>query len=366
MSATIPPASRSHPLALDDLILLNDEIRGLIAAGVPLDVGLSGFAGRVGGRLKAFTERLSQRIAAGMPLDQALELETGSLPAEYRVVLAAGLRCGRFDLALASMTRYAASLRDLRAGLRRALIYPGVICGLAFGLLAGIFWYVVPLLLTNIDSLRLRQSTAYTVLETLHRTVVWWGIGIPAAIFLLVELTQVVQWLRWRFGDDVSTAQVSLGAWRWIPGLGGALRAAHWSRFAHLLAVLVEAGVPFIEATRLSAGAVGDARIVDAIERTGRRVSGGQALAEALDRRSGVPPVLRWLMLWGERESTLAPALREAAAQYEQRALLRAELVQRIVPFVVVVLIGGGLTAIYALTIFVPLTSIWSDLATNG
>jgi len=59
MSATIPPAPRSRLLALDDVILLNDEIRGLIAAGVPLDVGLSGFADRVHGRLKAFSGRLA-------------------------------------------------------------------------------------------------------------------------------------------------------------------------------------------------------------------------------------------------------------------------------------------------------------------
>jgi len=366
MSATIPPAARSHPLALDDLILLNDEIRGLIAAGVPLDIGLSGFAGRIGGRLKAFTERLAERIASGMPLEQALEAESGSLPVEYRVVLAAGLRCGRFDSALAGMTKYAASLRELRAGLRRALIYPGVVCGLAFGLLAAIFWYVVPLLLENIDSLKLRQSTAYAVLETLHRTVVWWGLGLPAAIFLAVQAARAVRWLRWRFGGNVTTAQLSLGTWRWIPGLGAALRSAHWSRFAHLMAMLVESGVPLIEAARLSAGAVGDARIADAIGRAGQKLSGGQALAEVLDRRSGVPPLLQWLMRWGDSESNLAPALREAAAQYEQRALIRAELVQRILPFAVVVLIGGGLTAVYALTIFVPLTSIWSDLATKG
>jgi len=366
MSATIPPAPRSRLLALDDVILLNDEIRGLIAAGVPLDVGLSGFADRVHGRLKAFSGRLADRIAAGVPLVQALDEGAGSLPGEYQVVLAAGLRSGRFDAALASMARYAASLRDLRAGLRRALIYPGVVCGLAFGLLTVIFAYLIPLLLDNIDSLQLKRAGWYSILATMQRTVAIWGLGIPAAMLLLFCAVRVARWVRGQLGGRVSTAQLSLGVWRWIPGIGGALRAAHWSRFAHLLAVLVESGVPFVEAARLSAGAVGDTRIAEAIARTERGVSSGQTLADALDRRSGMPPLLRWLMIWGERESMLGPALREAAEQYEQQALIRAELVQRIVPLAVVALIGGGLTAIYALTIFVPLTSMWADLAANG
>lgn len=363
MSATLNSASRSRPLTLDDVILLNDEIRGLIAAGVPLDVGLAGFAARVHGRLRAFTERLADRIASGMPLEEAVEAEAGALPGEYRIVLAVGLRSRRFDAALGSMARYAASVRELRSGLRRALIYPGIVCCLAFGLLAAIFAYVVPMLLHNVNSLELPHSGWYALFERLHRSVKYWGIGIPAVVVLLLIALQTFRWVHWQLGARQSTAALSLGVWRWIPGVGEAIQAAHWSRFAHLLAVLVEAGVPFIEAARLSAGSVGDERVVRAIDRARERAATGQPLVDALDRRCGLPPLLRWLMTWGEQESMLAPALREAAAQYEQRALIRAELVQRIVPLTVVVLVGGGLTAVYALTVFVPLTSMWSELA---
>jgi type II secretory pathway component PulF len=147
--------------------------------------------------------------------------------------------------------------------------------------------------------------------------------------------------------------------------VGGALRAAHWSRFAHLLSVLLEAGVPFVEAARLSAAAVGDGRVVAAIDRAGAEVAHGKPLSEAFNGQCGVPPLLRWMIRWGERDSSLASALREAAAQYAQRALIRAELVQRFVPLAVVALVGGGITAAYALTVFGPLTSLWEQLATG-
>ncbi|MEX0585752.1 MAG: type II secretion system F family protein [Pirellulales bacterium] len=161
MSATFPTAPRSRPLSLDDVILLNDEIQGLIAAGIPLNIGLSGFASRVPGRLREFSERLAARLAAGEPLEDALGSESASLPGEYQVVIAAGLKSGRFDEALASVARYAGGLRELRAGLRRALIYPGVVCGLAFGLLTAVFVLVVPLLMKNVDSLQLPHTRWY-------------------------------------------------------------------------------------------------------------------------------------------------------------------------------------------------------------
>ena len=364
MSVTPVPETRVRPLSLDDVILLNDEIQGLIAAGIPLHAGLSGFATRVRGRLQQFSRRLAARVAAGTPLGEALESEAAALPGEYRVLIAAGMRSGRFDAALASLTEYASNLRELRSSLRRAMIYPGVVCGLAYALLVGAFMFLVPELLRDIEALELPRGRWYTLLAAMRQTVNLWGPGIPAVLILLWFLTTVARWTVG--GEETSTSQRFLGMWRWVPGVGGALRAAHWSRFAHLLAMLVEAGVPFVEAARLCAAAIGDRRLATEMDRVSLQLTGGDSLAAVLNSRSRVPPMLRWLMIRGERESLLAPALREAAAQYAQRAANRAELVQKLVPMAVVGLVGGGITLVYALTVFVPLTSMWRGLAAAG
>ncbi|MBL8849422.1 MAG: type II secretion system F family protein [Planctomycetaceae bacterium] len=364
MSATPVPGTSVRPLSLDDVILLNDEIQGLIAAGIPLHAGLSGFASRVGGSLRQFSRRLEDRLAAGVPLGDALQAESAALPGEYRVLLAAGMRSGRFDAALASLAEYAASLRDLRSSLRRAMIYPGVVCGLSYAILAAVFMFLVPELLRNIESLNLHHGVWYSALTAMQRSVKFWGPGIPAILFLIWFATVCSQWTT--NGNATTSSERYLGFWQWIPGVGGALRAAHWSRFAHLLAMLVEADVPFAEAARLSAAAIGDRRLEIEIERVAAQSSGGESLSAVLSHRSGVPPMLRWLMTRGERESQLGPTLREAAAQYAQRAAIRAELVQKFLPMAMVALVGGGITLIYALTIFIPLTTIWRGLGTSG
>jgi len=328
-----------------------------------LDVGLSGLASRVRGRLRRFSEKLAARVASGMSLEQALEAESGAMPGEYRVLLAAGMRSGRFDAALGSMAEYAANLRDLRTNLRRALIYPGVVSVLAYSLLVTLFVVLVPELLSNVRSLDLPRHSWYATLDTLSRTALYWGPGIPGVLLFLWIVSAVARWMLASEGTESTTTRSYLGVWRFIPGVGGALRAAHWSRFAHLLAVLVDAGVPIVEAARLCAAAVGDGAVAAEIDRASRHLASGASLEGAFETGSRVPPMLRWLMTRGERESLLSPALREAAAHYAQRATLRAELVQKLVPMAVVVLVGGGITTVYALTVFVPLTSMWRGLA---
>jgi len=364
MSDTPVPETSVRPLSLDDVILLNDEIQGLIAAGIPLHAGLSGFATRVRGRLRQFSRQLAARVEAGTPLGEALAAESSALPGEYRVLIAAGMRSGRFDAALASLSEYASNLRELRSSLRRAMIYPGVVCGLAYALLVGAFMFLVPELLRDIAALELPRGGWYATLAALSGTVNYWGFGIPAVLILLWISSFVARWTT--SGAETSTSRRFLGTWRWVPGVGSALRAAHWSRYAHLLAMLVEAGIPFVEAARLCAAAIGDRPLEAEMDRVGRQVSGGDSLATVLRGRSRVPPMLRWLMIRGERESQLAPALREAAALYAHRAATRAELVQKLVPMALIGLVGGGITFIYALTVFIPLTSLWKGLAATG
>lgn len=362
MSAIPACPPRSRAISLDDLILLNDELLSLISAGIPLDLGLSGSVSRTSGRLQRLTERLSAHVSGGMPLDAALDAEAAALPGEYRLIVCAGLRSGRLDEVLAGMTRYAMALRELRASIARALVYPLIVCGLAYLLLVGVVVGLGPELLRTVGVFRLPRSEWVVLLETLHRTVVYWGAGLPAAGLALLAAVPAFRWAFAKDGTSRSTQELYLGVLRVIPGIGGVLCNTQWSRLAHLLAVLIDSGVPFPEAARIAAAGVGSRDVRRALEAVSARVEAGDSLAAALGGSSEIPPILRWLVVWGEREATLAAALREAAAQYQQRALNRAEWVQRIVPVAIVALVGGGITAAYALCVFLPMTSFWKTL----
>ena len=77
-------------ITIEQLLALNEEIRALVRAGVPLERGLSVAARELRGKLGKITRALGDRLARGESLSQALEGEKQSLPPLYRAVVEAG------------------------------------------------------------------------------------------------------------------------------------------------------------------------------------------------------------------------------------------------------------------------------------
>lgn len=355
------PAGAARPLSLEQLVLLNEELRGLIRAGIPLELGLRGSSARIGGRLGQLTERLAARLESGATLDGALQAEGHRLPAAYRAILTAGLRSGRLDEVLVAVTRFGQAMHDMRAYIRRAMIYPAAVFVLAYVLFTAIVLYFVPELERTYALFDLPDTWWLPLLRSVHRTVGVWGPAVP----LIALGLGLLPWLFQRFDSiaaDDTERPLRVGPMRALPGVGGMVRDAQLARFAHLLSLMVEYRVPFPEAARLSAAATGNRRLISAMHAAADRVEAGHSLEQALSGANSVPPFLRWLMVVGERQSGLAPSLRQAAHVYQQRAAVRAEWIQRIVPLVLVIGLGGGITFVYALTVFVPMASLWKSL----
>ena len=193
-----PPsgADRGQTISQDDFILLNEEIRSLIQAGVPLDVGLRGTASRVGGRLSALSERLAKRLEKGASLEDALAAEGDAIPPVYRSLLEAGLRSGRVDEVLRSVSHYAASMRDLTAEVRRMLIYPTAVVVIAYILFVGLNALVTPRLVLTYELFKVEPTWWINIIQRLHATVSLWGPGIPIMIAAILIGQQLWNWLR--------------------------------------------------------------------------------------------------------------------------------------------------------------------------
>jgi general secretion pathway protein F len=353
-----PAAVPGRPLSLDELVLLNEEIRALMAAGIPLEIGLHGSASRLGGSLGRLTERLAARIERGSSLESALADEGTQLPAEYRAVVSAGLRSGRFDAVLGSVTKFAAAMRELNSHVTRALVYPIAVLAIAYVLFIGVLFVLVPTVVHTFEVFRIDPGWWIETMNAIRGSARVWAPIIPAVCILLLAGPGL--W-RWVVSGSRRSGWAS-GIVRAIPGVGGVVRNAQRARFAHLMSILTEYRVPLPEALRLSAAATGDARLTAVIEQTAALVESGQPLERALPEGDGVPALLRWLMVIGEQQSSLPAMLRQAADVYQQRATIRAEWIQRVLPVALVLLLGGGTTALYALTVFVPMASLWRNL----
>ncbi len=349
--------SMPHAISLEHLIALNDEIAALVRAGVPLEQGLAALADDMPGRLGKTAAALAERAAAGQSLPEVLSDESVGLPPAYRAVVTAGLKAGRLPAALESLARSVRRLAETRREVIAAAVYPLLVLILAWGLLAFFANQLAPRILVGFDRLEAPGRGMLSWLADCGRWAAYWGPVLPVVVVVFGGWW----WYRWARGTLAEPRGVArlLDS---VPWLGQALRCWRAATFVEILGLLVDNRVPLDEGILLAAGASGDQRCVigarhmaDVLQRGGR-----------LDRNtpgcSGFPPLLLWLMAASKRKGTLAPALQHAAAMYRRRAQHQAGLASVFLPVLLTVALGGSVTLLYALTLFVPYVSILKAL----
>lgn len=351
------PASPRPSVTLEQLVALNDELVALVRAGVPLEMGLREMAGETGGPMAEISAALASRMTTGASLPEALRAEEHRFPPVYRTVVEAGLRAGRLSAALEAVSDFARELVELRRQIGRALVYPLIVTGLAYGLF----------LVFSADMVERFRETYEVFRLPIHGPLQWlvsaadgiqrWWWAPPA---LLAGL--IVWWMStggaYLLGFSGSPRLIG-----WIPGVGRIGRDFQYATFAELLALLMEHEVPLTEGLRLSADATGHSLLRGAAHRFADVVERGGPIGETDQSRTAFPPFLYWVLWQASRGAGPARLLRHAAAIYRRRAINRTNWFKVTFPVVAAVVIGGGVTALYALTLFGPLATFWSDLA---
>jgi general secretion pathway protein F len=371
-------------LTLEQWIALNDEIRGLARAGLPLEAGLASLGQETSGQLAAISRDLARRLEQGESLQQAVEAERGRLPGVYGAVVEAGVRSGRLAAALQSLAEFGRSQLELRRAVNLAMIYPLILVVAALALFVTFAVLVVPRFLAIIAEFRLPVPAILRVLDVLGRSA---GVWVPVLAGLLV--VGVVAWLA---SGRARSLAAGRGTWliRWFPWTRRLLDDTAAASLAEMLALLVEHGVPFPRALELAGEASGHpgmraeamalaeaARLGQALRASqpvrraetlalGEAARAGEPLGAAVSAgrkpSGGLPGILRWMIGTGYRDANLVQGLRSAAASYRRHAAELAEALRTALPVLVLVVVGGITVLLYGLTLFLPLSQLLHEL----
>jgi general secretion pathway protein F len=348
----------SQAVTLDELVALNDEIVALVRAGVPLELGLEQYGRDGTGVLAQLGTRLASRMSRGESLAEAVAAEGHALPATYRAVVVAGLRAGRLPAALEAISEFARRMAELRRRLGMALLYPLIVLVLAYGLFVlFILQRPVPILEDTFESMRVETPGFVERMADMGRSASEWA-WIP-----LIPLGVAVLW--WWGTQRAGTIEFR-GLSRplaWIPGVAAVGRDFRHANFANLLALLVEHDVPLGEAIRLAADATSDERLRLQALAMADAVQTGATSTGAPRHRGGFPPFLDWLLSRPTEQAGLVKALRAAGDMYHRRAETSVDWLRVVFPALAAVVVGGGATLLYCLTVFLPLTSLLRGLS---
>jgi general secretion pathway protein F len=353
-------------VTLDDLIALNDEMLALVRAGVPLGQGLAEVGHDVRGSLARTTATLAARLERGESLPQALAATGGLFPPLYRAIVEAGIKSGRLSAALETTSALMRRMADLRRLVLLAMVYPLIVFFVGYGLFMLFVLKILPTLLSA--SPTPHPPAIVRTLAGLHNGVEWWGPILPT----IVLTAAILWWLRSRQALVLQSGGAAR-VFGWTPSFRKLLAESRAASFADMLALLVEHQTPLGEAVVLAAEATGDPRLTLAAKQLAADISAGAAPKGTVpfcsaDSAKGdsplaeIPPLLRWLIATGGSQATFAAALRDAADTYRRRAIRRADWLRLYLPMLLTLGIGGTVVVLYALSLFVPWTSMLYQL----
>lgn len=149
-----------------------------------------------------------------------------------------------------------------------------------------------------------------------------------------------------------------------LPGCGHVVRSLLTARFARVLGVLLESRVPLLEALELVRRSTGNILYTDLLGQAHEAVVRGESLSGVLATSTLINPYVSEAIRHGEQSGQISPVLLEMAEfMDEENDSLVSTLARLVEPIMLIVL--GGIVAVIAISIFLPLFDLTS-LAGGG
>lgn len=345
-----------NKLSLEQLAALNDEIIMLARAGVPIAAGLRQFAQSGNKAPNRAAERIAARLESGQSLVDSVRSEDGEFPDLYASVVESGVRAGRLPVALEAATEFAQEFAELRRSLFQAMLYPLITVMAAYGLFVVFLAHSINRITDYQDVIGQRTGWALGMLQWASSNLVVWA-WIPPALL-------AVGMLVWSASGRASAFSMS-GPSRLLmllPGIPRMVRCFQHSMFARLASVLLENQVPLHTALPLAAGSCGRDLHRAAVAFAKADENGDRSAAESRET-AGMKPLLRWILTNQQPGSQLARNLRTVARSYHDKGRVTLRWIRFVAPLFFMFFVGGGLTLVYAMSLFLPVSDMMKQLS---
>ncbi|UMZ11202.1 type II secretion system F family protein [Pseudomonas sp. MPFS] len=332
-----------------DIALLTRQLATLFQAGVPLLQSLEIIADSFGQPLiRQLLGQLKHDIEAGSNLANALRKHPQHFDPLYCNLVEAGEQAGALDTLLERIATYQEKSERLKARLKKAMVYPLAVIGVALIVSSILLLKVVPQFQSLFAGFNAELPWLTQKVIGLSYFLQQHG-GTSLAACLGLGLGGRLLYRRSaRLRDHLDAGLLRLP-------LGGALlHKSAVARMARTLATTFAAGVPLVQALESVAGASGNHIHRRAMERIRLQVEGGMQLNFAM-RASGVfPDMAIQMTAIGEESGTLDHLLEKVAAHYEAEVdNLVDSLTSLMEPLIMVIL--GSIVAALVLAMYLPI-----------
>jgi len=255
--------------------------------------------------------QVRSRVLEGLSLAQAMAEMPRVFDNLYRAMIRAGESAGYLGPVLEQLAEYTERSQETSQKLKSAMIYPIIMVCVAFSIVTILMVKVVPKLVGLFEDSSRQLPLVTRILIGLSDFLVHYG------IFLLLALVGLVFFLRWWLKDESRLQRWHKTQLR-MPIFGNLILQSETARYASTLGLLVQSGVPLLEALKIASQVLTNLVLRDSAVYLATAVQEGSSLSKALDTVDVFPPLLVQMAASGEANGKLAEQLLYAARNQER------------------------------------------------
>lgn len=310
------------------------------------------------GALKNVLRSVTDDIEGGCTLSEAFGKHPRAFNRLYVNMVAAGETGGVLDVILVRLAEFMEKAQKLKRKIMGAMIYPVAVVSFAVAIVSGIMVFVIP----KFKTIFLDFDTELPGITMVLLDFSDWFMGgkppgwavlifAPPGAFMLYKLVRSSK--GGRYVSDFMMIKA--------PGFGTLVQKTSIARFTRTLGTLIAAGVPILEAIKITSETAGNEVYTRALMSVHDSIREGESFAAPLRAANVVDSLVVNMIDVGEETGELDKMLLKIADNYEEEVdVAVAGLVSLIEPVMVICL--GGIVGFIVLALFMPLVSLMESV----
>jgi len=332
-----------------DLSVLYGQLSDLLGAGVPALRALDTL-GRsiVNPRLAALVRQIRERVAAGESLADAMAQQPAVFTTLHVAMVRAGEQGGFLEQVLSNLSAFLERQDELRNKVLGAMVYPLLVLTVGLVVATLLLIFLVP-----------QFKGFFEGLEVPLPTRMLFGVSEFFANFwpVVVLAAAVAASATWGFVRSDRGRRV-WETWRLkLPVLGRILRLVAITRFCRILGMMLEGGVPLLDALGIAKDATGSLVLAEAVGEATENVRAGETLADPLSDSGYFPPEILEMIAVAEESNQLERTLLQIADTVERRTNRQVDLGVRLIEPMILIMLAAGI-GVFAVALVYPIFSM--------
>lgn len=283
-------------------------------------------------QLKKAVEGVRVSVEKGETLARSLKEYPKVFPELMVNMVNAGESSGSLDVALERMAVQFEKANKTRALVKKAMMYPIIVCLVAIAVVIVMLVVVIPNYATMFSELGTDLPGITKAVQAASNFIIgYWYILVPVIIVIAILLKM--------FSQTDMGKHVFHGLQLKIPALKNLKTKQASSQMARTMSTLLAAGVPLIEAVEIAGNTMDNVYFREAMDTCKNEIIIGQPLSRPLEEVGLFPPMVYHMVRIGEESGNTEEMLNKLADYYDEEVEMAVQtLMAAMEPLIIVVL----------------------------